>query len=117
MAKSKPGDDLASMTMKIEPNGPNTYHTIIDRVMKSGEKSHTDLNRICNGKENPVTGAGVPAGASEICEQVTPSSIKATQKRDGKTISEFTSTVSADGKALTNVRKGGRDETLVFEKQ
>jgi hypothetical protein len=42
---------------------------------------------------------------------------KVTQKRDGKVVSEFTSTVSPDGKVMTNVRKGGGDETLVFERQ
>jgi len=53
---------------------------------------------------------------SEICERMS-STRKVTQKRDGKVVSEFTSTVSPDGKVMTNVRKGGGDETLVFERQ
>jgi hypothetical protein len=116
-AKSKPSNDLVSETMKIEQTGPNAYRTTIDDALKSGQKGHQEINRICDGKEHPSTGVGFKQeGATEICEQMS-STRKVTQKRDGKVVSEFTSTVSPDGKVMTNVRKGGGDETLVFERQ
>jgi len=117
LAKSKPSNDLAGETMKIEQTGPHAYRTTIDSVLKSGQKEHQEINRICDGKEHPSTGVGFKQeGATEICEQMS-STRKVTQKRDGKVVSEFTSTVSSDGKVMTNVRKGGGDETLVFERQ
>ena len=118
LAKSKPGNGPASETMKIEHTGPNTYRTTIDTVLNSGQTRHVEINRVLDGKEHPVTGVGVnPEGATEICQQLDASTHKVTQKRDGKTVSEFTSTVSPDGKVMTNVRTGGGAGTLVFEKQ
>lgn len=118
LAESKPRNDLASETMKIEQTGPNAHRTTIDNVLKSGPKRHQEINRICDGKEHPASGTGFKQeGATEICEQLDASTLKITQKRDGKEVSEFTSTISSDGKVMTNVRKGGGDETLVFEKQ
>jgi hypothetical protein len=117
LAKSKPSNDLTSQTMKIEQTGPNAYRTTIDSVMNSGKKEHQEVNRICDGKEHATTGVGFKQeGATEICEQMG-SNRKVTQKRDGKVVSEFTSIVSTDGKVMTNVRKGGGDETLVFDRQ
>jgi hypothetical protein len=118
LAKSKPSTDLASETMKIEQTCQNAYRTTIDSVLKSRQKEHQEINRICDGKEYPSTGAGFKQeGATEICELMSSSTRKVTQKRDGKVVSEFTSTVSPDGKVMTNVRKGGGDDTLVFERQ
>jgi hypothetical protein len=117
LAKSKPNNDLVSETLKIEQTGPNAYRTTIDWVLRSGQKGHQEINRIYDGKEHPSTGVGFKQeGATEICELM-PSTRKLTQKRDGKVVSEVTSTVSPDGKVMTNVRKGGGDETLVFERQ
>jgi hypothetical protein len=115
LPKSKLTSDLVSETMKIEQTGPNTYRTTVDTVRKSAKKEHQVINRICDGKEHPSTGVGFKQeGSSEICEQ-SPSTRKVTEKRDGKVEGEFTSTVSGDGKVLTNVWKGG--ETRVFERQ
>jgi len=118
LAKSKPRGDVASETMKIEETGPNTYRTTIDEVQNSGQKAHQEIIRICDGKEHPSMGIGFKQeGATEICELIGASTRRMTQKRDGKVVSELTSTVSADGKLMTNVRKGGGEETLVFERQ
>jgi hypothetical protein len=116
-AKSK-SDTTVSQTMKIEKAGSDTYKTTIDVVLKSGEKRHQEINRTYDGKEHPSTGVGAPSGAREICQQVNPSTRKVTQKRDGKLFSEFTSTISSDGKVMTNRRiTGNTEEILVFEKQ
>ena len=117
-AKSKPGNDLASETMKIEKTGQNAYHVTLDRVLKSGESRHQEISRTCDGKEHPATGVGFKQeGATEICEFLDASTHKVTQKRDGKQVSQFTSTISGDGKVMTNVRSGTGAETLVFERQ
>lgn len=120
LAKSKPrnGNVLASQTMKIERTGSNTYRNTIDAVLNSGQARHTEINRIYDGKEHPITGVGVDSErVTEICQELGASTRKITQKRDGKAVSEITSTVSPDGKMMTNVRAGGGAETLVFEKQ
>jgi hypothetical protein len=109
---------VVSETMKIEQTGPNSYKTIIDAVLKSGEKRHQEIDRIYDGKEHPSTGVGIPGGASEICVMVNASTRKITQKRNGKLVSEFTTTVSPDGKTMNNRRMtGNMEEIQVFERQ
>jgi hypothetical protein len=116
-AKSKL-DNTVGQTMKIENVGPDTYKTTIDAVLKSGEKRHQEISRTYDGKERPSVGIGAPSGATEICQHVNASTRKVTQKRDGKLFSEFTSTISPDGKVMTNRRiTGNTEEILVFEKQ
>lgn len=118
LAKSKPGDDLAGLTMKIEQTGPNAYRVIIDRVLKSGGTMHQEVARVYDGKEHPAIGTGFNQdGATEICEQIDSLTRKVTQKKNGTEISEFTSTLSPDDKMMSNVRKVGWDETLVLERQ
>jgi hypothetical protein len=118
ISKSKLSNDVASQTMKIEQTGPNSHKTTVDAVLKSGEKRHQEINRICDGKEHPAIGVGLPAGAAEICQQIDAVTRKVTQKRDGKLLSEFTSSVSSDGKVMTNQRTTGNvEEVLVFERQ
>jgi hypothetical protein len=117
LTKSQGRSDLDSQIMKIEQTGPNMYRTTIDVVFRSGQKQHQEINRVYDGKEHPATGVGIAKGGSEICQYLDPSTHKVTQKRDGKQISEFTSSISADGKVMTNHRTGNREETLVFERQ
>src|SRR5579859_5970693 len=67
LAKSKPSNDLATQTMKIEQTGPNSYRTTIDGFLNSGKKEHQEVNRICDGKEHPAKGVGFKQeGATEI---------------------------------------------------
>ena len=91
---------------------------IIDVVLKSGQKVHQEINRIYDGKEHPVTGVGITSGGTEICQQIDASTRKITQKRDRKVVSEITSTISADGKTLTNRRTTGDvKDVRVFERR
>jgi hypothetical protein len=117
LAKSQGTNDLVSYILKIEQTGPNMYRTTVDSVVKSGAKQHQELNRIYDGKEHPMTGVGVPEGASEICQFVDASTRKITQMRGGKVVSELTATTSSDGKVMTNHRTGNREEHFIFEKQ
>jgi hypothetical protein len=119
--KSKLPADLASETMTISQTGPNSYKSSIDMVTKSGERRHTELNRTCDGREHLLTGVGIrqEKGASEICQQIDPSTRKVTAKRGGKVIEEITSTLSPDGKVATvDIRRtlGNTEEILVFNR-
>ena len=117
LAKSPGHDDMESQIMKIEQSGPNASRITIDVVFKSGQKQHEEINRIYDGKEHPTTGVGISKGGSEICQYLDASTRKITQKRDGKVISEFTSTISAEGKVMTNHRTGSHEGTAVFDRQ
>ena len=117
VAKSQGRPNVESQVMKIEQTGPNMYRVTIDVASKSGEKQHQEINRVCDGKEYAPTGVNITQGASEICEFLDASTHKVTQKRNGKFFSEFTSTISPDGKVMTNNRTGNREETLIFERQ
>jgi hypothetical protein len=117
LAKSQGTNDLVSFIIKIEQTGPNMYRTTVDTVVKSGEKGHQEINRIYDGEEHPMTGEGIPEGASEICQFVDASTRKITQKRGGKVVSELTATMSSDGKVTTLHRTGNREEHFILEKQ
>lgn len=56
-------------------------------------------------------------GATEICEMLNSSTRKVIAKRDGKILFELNSTVSADGKVMTNTVTGNRAQILVYERQ
>jgi len=111
--------DIASETMTISETGPNRTRTVIDTVSKSGKAKHQERDRTLDGKEHPAAGAGFKQeGATEIVLRVDASTHKITSKRDGKVTGEIISTVSPDGKVMTNHRSGSvGDEILVFEKQ
>jgi hypothetical protein len=116
-AKSKPANGLTDETMRIEPSG-SAYRSTIDSAFSSGEKLHQQILRTYDGKERPATGVGFSArGYTEVCRQLDASTRQVTQKRDGKIVSEINATLSADGKVMTSIRKGGGDETLVFDRQ
>jgi hypothetical protein len=116
---SEPNADIASQTMTISETGPNDRRTIIDVVLKSGKTQHQEYNRIVDGKEHPATGVGFKQeGATEIVSRVNESTLRITGKRDGKETGVITSTVSRDGKVMTNRRtRNLGEEVLVFEKQ
>jgi hypothetical protein len=107
---------VASQTLTIQQTAPNTYKTIQDVVLQSGEKQHGEILRIYDGKEHVSEGTGFPKGRSEICEIVDDRTRKITVRQDGKETGGFTSTVSADGKTMTNVQKAN-SAVQVYERQ
>jgi hypothetical protein len=110
------GNNFASSTMTISQTGPNTYVHIVDNVTKSGESEHQEFTRIYDGKEHPRTGVGLrQEGATEIAEQINPTTLKITQKKDGTVLAEITSMLSTDGNVITNRRTTGKTkEVFVF---
>jgi hypothetical protein len=112
--KSHPRNALAGATLKIEEIGPNTYRPTHQCCAQSGEKTHQEIKRIYDGKEH---GMDAVPGGSEISEKLDAYTRKIIRKIDRKVAFQLTSTVSLDGKVMTNLIKGGWDETLVFERQ
>jgi hypothetical protein len=117
--RSKVGNrDIAQGTVTIKQTGPDTYTSTLDFVTKSGEKRHQENVRICDGKEHAIPHID-PSKVSIVMCQIGPGSTrKIVEKESDKVVAEMTSTVSADGKVLTNVWKYEDGEVVfVFEKQ
>jgi hypothetical protein len=96
-----PGPNVVSRTMKLEQIGPNAYRTTIDSEMKSGEKRHSQIDRVYDGQERHVPNDGLSPQGTEICE-ITPEGVrKITMKENGKVVAVIESTISADGKTMT----------------
>ena len=117
--KSKVGNrDISQGTVTIKQTGPDTYTSTLDFVTRSGEKRHQESVRVCDGKEHATPHVD-PSKVSTVMCQVEPGSTrKIVEKENDKVVVEMTSTVSADGKVLTNVWKyEDGDVVFVFEKQ
>ena len=117
--RSKLGNrDISQGTLTIKQTGPDTYASTLDYVTRSGEKRHQESVRICDAKEHAVAHVD-PSKTSTVMCQIEPGSTRKIVEKDGdRIVTEMTSTVSADGKVLTNVWKYEDGEVVfVFEKQ
>ena len=117
--QSKLGNrDISQGTLTIKQTGPDTYASTFDFVTRAGQKRHEEGVRICDGREHAVPHVD-PSKTSTVLCQVGPDSTRKIVEKDGdKVVTEMTSTVSADGKILTNVWKYEDGEVVfVFEKQ
>jgi hypothetical protein len=110
--------DIAQGTLTTRQTGADTYASTLDFVTKAGAKRHEDSVRVCDGKEHATPHVD-PSKVSTVMCQVGPGSTrKIVEKENDKVIVEMTSTVSADGKVMTNVWKyEDGDVVFVFEKQ
>jgi hypothetical protein len=118
--KKSTGDigKIESYKVKIEEIGPNTYRTTLDVVEKSGEKIHEEVDRIYDGKERHVPVNGKPSEGTQVCELNSGGGRKITYKYQGKIIRVLSSSVSKDGKTLTNRETTDKGETVfVLEKE
>jgi hypothetical protein len=110
--------DIASETLTIRQTGPETYRSIVDIVTKSGQSRHLDTTRVYDGQEHKVQGGSGSLGASEICSLTPPSTRKLVHKENGAIVMTIDSSVSADGKTMTNIRTdAGSKVVLVFDRQ
>lgn len=117
--KSKLGNrDITQGTVTIKQTAPNTFASTFDFVTRSGERRHEEGLRVCDGKEHAVPRVDTSKTSTVMC-QLGPSSMRRVVEKEGdKVVVEMTSTVSADGKVLTNVWKYEDGEVVfVFEKQ
>jgi hypothetical protein len=119
LEKSKLGNrDIVQGTLTLKQTGPATYASTLDFVTRAGQKRHEESIRVCDGKEHPLPALDPSKPATAMC-QIGPGSTRTVvEKKSGKVIAEMTSTVSADGKALTNVWKYEDGEVVfVFDRQ
>ena len=117
--KSKLGNrDIARGTVSIKQTGPDTYTSTLDFVTRSGEKRHQESVRVCDGKEHATPHVDPSKVSTVMCLLGPGSTRKVVEKENDKVIVEMNSTVSSDGKVLTNVWKyEDGDVVFVFEKQ
>jgi hypothetical protein len=103
-AKSKLGNrDIAQGILTIKLTGPDTYSTTLDYLTRSGEKRHEESTRVCNGREHPLPAIDPSKPSTVTCEVGPGSTRKVVEKKSDKIVAEMTSTLSSDGKTLTNV--------------
>jgi len=117
--KSKLGNrDISRGTLSIRQTGPDTFASALDYVTRSGEKRHDESVRICDGKPHPLPALDTSKPATAICQLGPGSTRKVVETKSDKVVAEMTSTLSPDGKVLTNVWKYEDGEIVfVFEKQ
>ena len=118
-AKSKLGTrDIAQGTLIIKQTGPNTFSSTLDYVTRSGEKRHEESVRVCDGKPHPLPAIDPSKPATVTCDVGPGSTRRVVEKKSDKVISEMTSTISPDGKVLTNLWTYEDGQVVfVFEKQ
>ncbi len=117
--KSKLGNrDISQGTLTTKQTGADTYTSTLDFVTRAGAKRHEESVRVCDGREHATPHVD-PSKVSTVMCQVGPDSTrKIVEKENGKVIVEMNSTVSPDGKVMTNVWKYEDGEVVfVFEKQ
>ncbi|HJT87421.1 MAG TPA: hypothetical protein VJ732_06180 [Bryobacteraceae bacterium] len=75
--------------IRIESTGPDTLSIVFECAHKSGENLHEEITEICDGQEHARNENGSRAGGrTDICQQVDDSTIRITQKANGKLVAE-----------------------------
>lgn len=117
--KSKLGyRDIVQGTLVTRQTGPYTYTNTLDYVTRTGEKRHEESVRVCDGKEHAVPRVDTSKVSTVMCQIGPGSARKVVEKEGDKVVVEMNSTVSADGKVMTNVWKyEDGDVVFVFERQ
>jgi hypothetical protein len=125
LAKSKfePGPAPKSQTRTVVTQGDGAKYTF-DGVAADGTPFSYSFTVKYDGKDYPVTGTGMPAGADTIAiKLVGTNKAEATQKKGGKEVAKAEAEVSKDGKVSTVKIKGktvdGKDfhSETVYDKQ
>ncbi|HEY4213594.1 MAG TPA: hypothetical protein VGM84_19100 [Steroidobacteraceae bacterium] len=102
--KSKLGLKIQTLVMTITKTGPNTFRTVQDATLKSGEKRHQESERVMDGKEHAVTiGATGDHQRSIIARRIDANTREITDKSDGKVTETVVSVVAPDGRTMKNV--------------
>jgi hypothetical protein len=121
LEKSEPRRQIANIANEvrtISETGRNTFQTITDTKLRSGEVRHLEVSRVFDGREHFVIGYGSGGlRRTEVSTRVDEFTWRITQKRAGETIAEHILTVSSDGNVLTDHRTYHGETRLVFEKQ
>jgi len=116
--KSKLHNPVQSETLKVDLIAPNTYRSVIDIVNTKGEKRHTEVIRIADGKEHPVEAVNRPLGDTQIAS---PGLRKVVLKKDGKVVSEMEIKASPEGHIVTQTGTDANGkpykDVIVWERQ
>ena len=125
LAKSKfePGPAPKSQTRTVAAQGDGAKYTF-DGVAADGTPFSYSFTVKYDGKDYPVTGTGMPAGADSIAiKLIGTNKAEAIQKKGGKEVAKAEAEVSKDGKVSTVRVKGktvdGKDfhSESVYDKQ
>ncbi len=122
-SKFEPGPAPKSLTRTIVAQGDGAKYTF-DGVAADGKPISYGFTVKYDGKDYPVMGTGMPAGADAIAiTLVGTNKAEALQKRGGKEVAKAEAEVSKDGKVSTVKSKGktvdGKDfhSESVYDKQ
>ncbi len=108
LAKSKfePGPAPKSQTRTVAAQGDGAKYTF-DGVAADGQAFSYSFTVNYDGKDYPVSGTGMPAGADTIAIRlVGTNKAEATEKKGGKEVGTAEAEVSKDGKVSTVKIKG-----------
>lgn len=117
--KSKLGNrDITQGVVTLRQTGPDTIESTFDYVTRAGQKRHEEGVRICDGKEHAVPHIDTKKVSTVMCQLGPDSARKIIEKDGDKIVVEMTSTLSTDGRVMTNVWKYEDGEVVfVFDKQ
>jgi hypothetical protein len=111
------------MTITIESQGDGVKTHTEGKTADGGSISYGYTAKY-DGKDNPVTGSGMPNGGDTVAlKRINANTTETTWKKNGKVVTITHSTVSKDGKTRTIEAKGtapdGKPTTVhaVYEKQ
>jgi hypothetical protein len=124
VAKSKfnPGPPPQSSTITFEPQDRG-FKFVGDGVNSDGKAIHQEGSVKFDGKDYPVTGAGVPPDMTIAVRMIDTHTRDFVGKRGGKEGQRGQDVISKDGKTLTRTTKGQNaqgqkyNNVLVYDKQ
>jgi hypothetical protein len=107
-----------NLTRTVSADGDKVKYVFTGEAADGSAMSYS-FTVMYDGKDNGVTGAGMPYGADHIAiKRVSSHKYSATLKKDGKIVGTSTSTVSSDGKMTTLVMKSpAGSSTAVYDQQ
>jgi hypothetical protein len=119
LAKSKfePGPAPKSLMRTVVTQGDETKYTF-DGVAADGKPILYSFTVKYDGKDYPITGTGMIAGADTIAIRlIGTNQAEATQKKGGKEVAKGKAEVSKDGKVATVETKGKTVEGKDFQSE
>src|SRR5262249_13844902 len=125
-AKSTYGPGQAppkSLTRTVVAQGKGAKYAF-EGIAPDGSKISYNFSTNYDGKDSPIAGTGQPNGADTVAiTRVDTNTLKSVLKKAGKEVATTLTTVSKDGKTLTQESKGvdaagkPRNVTSVYDKQ
>ena len=109
-------------TAVITQKSPSTWHYVYDFTYADGHMTHSEVDRVFDGTEHPVSEGTVEVGQHPNGSTWITQRFRTGPNGSKVMVQEFNSTISADGKTQTVVRTTVNatetiKETIVFERQ